>query len=115
MLLKSQHPSHALTGIEKDHGEKLDEATSNILSKAGAITVLLHRIKNIKWPRRARNATAEKANIPHGVSGFNTVPEKCMQKLGLSHHNGYVYPYETHNNLLKIYRVSDPPTEEGWK
>jgi hypothetical protein len=35
---------------------------------------------------------AEKADIPHGVSGFNAVPEKGMQKLGLSHHGGYMHP-----------------------
>jgi hypothetical protein len=39
----------------------------------------------------------------HTVSGFKTVPEKSLQKLGLLHHGGYVEPYNSLMNLLTAY------------
>jgi hypothetical protein len=68
---------------EQDSGKQLDTATAERLSRAGSIVVLLHRVKNIRWPRRARPEASE---MPHNISDFGAVPEKSMRALGLSHH-----------------------------
>jgi hypothetical protein len=76
---------------ERDNQRKLDQATTDKLSKTKTITVILHRIKNIRWPRKSRAPIVhEPAAVPHGVSKLGTIPEKAVQKLGLSHHGGYV-------------------------
>jgi hypothetical protein len=57
----------------------------------------------------------EKANIANGVSGFKTVPEKIVQKLGLSHHGGYVDQYNNFINVLTVYTELVIPNKRGVK
>jgi hypothetical protein len=71
---------------DKDSNRKLDNTTVDKLGKVGTITVLLHRIKNIRWPRAMRFVQPKQADIPHSVSKFGAVPERNVQALGLSHH-----------------------------
>lgn len=53
------------------------------LKSTGAITILVHRIKNLV-ARRA--STRYASNKPHGITQFGRVPEKVVKDLGLSYH-----------------------------
>jgi hypothetical protein len=88
--------------IEEDSARELDKATDDRLKKTGTITVLFHRVKNIRWPRAAGKKAPEKCDISHGVSKFGKVPEKSLKALGLSHHGGYI-KLESETMCILIY------------
>jgi hypothetical protein len=72
--------------ITEQGNRELDRVTSDGLRHAGTVTVLLHRIKNMSWPRRRRAVVHNSEDINHGVSRFGAVPEQSVKDLGLSHH-----------------------------
>ncbi|KAJ4378253.1 hypothetical protein N0V86_005953 [Didymella sp. IMI 355093] len=72
--------------LDLNSRQELDQATLKRLKCTGVITVLIHRIKNIRNPRRSLHSTSDK---PHGITKFERVPEKAVKDLGLSHHGRY--------------------------
>ncbi|EAT87833.2 hypothetical protein SNOG_05442 [Parastagonospora nodorum SN15] len=59
--------------LDQRNNRELDQVTADRLSKAGTITVLIHRIKNMRWPR-ARASKVEASDIAHGVAKFGVMP-----------------------------------------
>ncbi|KAH4957629.1 hypothetical protein HBH77_120090 [Parastagonospora nodorum] len=79
--------------LDQRNNRELDQVTADRLSKAGTITVLIHRIKNIKWPR-ARASKVKASDIAHGVAKFGAMPANKVNALGLTHHGDVGAPQQ---------------------
>ncbi|KAH3956417.1 hypothetical protein HBI70_068090 [Parastagonospora nodorum] len=79
--------------LDQRNNRELDQVTADRLSKAGTITVLIHRIKNMRWPR-ARASKVEASDIAHGVAKFGVMPANKVNALGLTHHGDVGAPQQ---------------------
>lgn len=66
------------------HAE-IDEVTKKRLTSTGIVTVLIHRVKNIRSRRSKRTAQTTEA-LPHEVPKLGPVPKEAVKDLGLSHY-----------------------------
>ena len=90
----------------------MDTLTEDKLNKAGTITVLFHRIKNIKRLRASKRLAASRHNITHGLTKFDKLPEKTVERLGLSH---YVGCKATHSETRTVHSLISRSVDKPWR
>lgn len=91
---------------------ELDQATIERLKSTGIITVLIHRVRNIRSRRRS---TRPAEGQPQGMSKFGRVPDKAVQDLGLSHYGRYAASCFPPSQRLISYSVDTPERQKGIK
>ena len=78
---------HTLTrALDLNSRRELDEATTKTLWSTGIVTILVHRVKNIRTGASGRRTRSVQAQL----SELGRVPKKAVQDLALSHHGRFV-------------------------
>lgn len=97
---------------DTNNDQELDQATTDRLRSSCVITVLVHRIKNIR-ARAVRRTTRAAGDQAHGISKLGRVPEKVVKDLGLSHHGRFAVRVLSTSRKLTVCSIDKPGQEKG--
>jgi hypothetical protein len=111
----NEHSAHALTSTENDGGKKLDEATAHRLSKAGIITIILHRVRNLRRPRKLRLPVAENGNVAHSVWVQDCTREELAETGSVASRRVRGTVQQLYEPPDGLHRVADPQQKRGGK